>query len=95
MLLTLLVLLRVLRLCCVTVVIPVVDVDVVDPVERDVHFGRPREVHEGEGLVLRLDRPCSVVATAACTAEFVMEESSVALPLSANEEEGKEAGCGC
>lgn len=78
-----------------TVVIPVADVDVVDAVERDVHFGRPREVHEGKGLALRLDRPCSAVATAACIAEFVMEDSSVALPLSADEGEGKEAGCGC
>lgn len=78
-----------------TVVIPVADVNVVDAVKRDLHFGRPQEVHEGGGLVLRLDRRCNAVTTATSTAEYVIEESTATLPPSADGEVGKVAGCGC
>lgn len=73
-----------------TLMIPVFDVDVVDAV-KDLHFGRQQEVHEGGGLVLRLDRRCNAVVTATCTAEFVIEESTTALPPCADEE----ARCSC
>ena len=54
-----------------TAMILVADADVVDAIMRDVHFGRPQEVHEGGVWLLQLDRQCDAAATVTNRAEIV------------------------